>query len=99
MNVPSTGVTAAVLKDTGTPMTISVPESATETPATLSVHALLLSGGVEDLTGTPSMGPSQPVPVLSIRSIPFEMRLYSIKQEPCAWNETTFGVGKNSIYP
>src|SRR6476619_6443640 len=97
MKVPTTWVTAAALNVTGTLMIMSLPESETEVPATLTVHALLLSGAVLGATGTPSSGPSHPVPGLSIRRMPFEMRLYSIRQEPCARNETTLGVGRNRI--
>ena len=54
MKVPTTWVTAAALNVTGTLMIMSVPESETEVPATLTVHALLLSGAVFGATGTPS---------------------------------------------
>src|SRR3712207_4858975 len=53
MNVPRVRVTFAAVNVTGTVRVISVPDSTRVTPATFTVQALLLSGGVAGPTGTP----------------------------------------------
>ena len=82
-NVPSTGPSEEE-NVIGTVTVILLPDTFATMLATFTLQWLFASVCAPGPIGTPDMGPSQPVPALSINRTPLLYLLYSTRHDPVA---------------